>query len=220
MKHKNISFNDNYIHNIFHIILLLFLITTIILFITNSDLLLVDNFFTNGIKYFANITIFKFFIIKFSHSGPAADAYLSILYVIFALLFVNLYFVSTKYKGFCMYDAALQNQYHFSGVIAMHVYNKLFPSIGMSGTYKKFINKPATKDFDDFLIEQLDNAATKNHFTIIVGLGFLMLPLAAVYLANTEINHLVKYWMICLFMVYLQTKITFEAFLIYKALTR
>ena len=206
-------------HNVIHIFLLILLATTVILFITNSDLLLADNFFTNGIKYFANMTIFKFFIIKFSQGIPTADAYLSMLYLIFILLFINIYFVSTKYKGFCMHEAALQNLYHFSGVVSLHIYNKLFPSIGMYGAYRKFTNKTITKDFDEFLIEQLDNEATKNHLLMIAGLGFLILPLIAVYLANSETNHLVKYWMVCLFMVYLQTKITFEAFLIYKALT-
>ncbi len=199
-------------HNIIHVFLLLLLAAVVIAFVINSNLLLAHNFFMESIKYLANITIFKFFIIKFSQNIPAADAYLSMLFIIFTLLFINIYFVSTKYKGFCMHEAALQNQYHFSGVVSLHVYNKLFPSIGMSGAYKKFTNKPPTKDFDEFLIEQLDNEATKNYFMMLAGLGFVMLPLAAVYLANTEINHLVKYWMICLFMVYLQTKITFKHF--------
>ena len=119
-----------------------------------------------------------------------------------------------------MYDAALQNQYHFSGVIAMHIYNKLTPSIAISGAFNKSINKPATKNFDEYLIEQLDDPATKNYFYMIAGIAFLMLPLFAVYSPYTGINHIAKYWWICLLLVYLQTSITFEAFLIYKALTR
>ena len=63
----------------------------------------------------------------------------------------------------------------------MHIYNKLFPSIGMHGAYKKFTNKPATKDFDEFLIEQLDNEATKNYFMMLAGLGFVMLPLVSAF---------------------------------------
>jgi len=214
--------NDNNlaISNMIHICLLLLLVVIVILFITNHRWLSLDNFFFNGIKYFTNITIFKFFIVKFSQGIPSADAYLSMLYLIFILLFINLYFVSTKYKGFCMQDVALQNMYHFSGVISMHIYNKLFPTISMSGSYKKITIKPATKDFDEFLIEQLDNESTKNYFVMIAGLGFVILPLVAVYLANAEINHLVKFWIVCLLMVYFQTKITFEAFLIYKALTK
>jgi hypothetical protein len=212
--------NNTTLHHVIHIFLLLVLIAVVILFITNSSLLLADNFLVSGIKYIANMTIFKFFIIKFSQSIPAADAYLSVLYLTFTLLFINLYFVSTKYKSFSTHEAALQNQYHFSGVMDMHVYKKLFPTIAISGARKKFTDKQTNKDFDEYLIEQLDNEATKNHFMMIAGFAFVLLPLAAIYLPNTETNHLVKYWMVCLAMVYLQTKITFEAFLIYKALTR
>jgi hypothetical protein len=208
------------LHNAIHILLLLLLATVVILFIVNSNLLLTDNAFINAIKYLTKLTIYKLVILNYSQSMPAADAYLSMAYLIFIFLFINIYFMSTEYKGFCMHDAAIRNMYNFSGVTSIHIYSKLFPSVDLSNSYKKYTSKIPTKNFDEFLIEQLDSEGTKTHFMIFTALGFVIFPLIAVYLAEANTGHLVKYWLACLAMIYFQTRIIFEAFLIFKALAR
>ena len=131
-KDEKFSQISNY-HIIFnkaiHIALLLRLVWLIILFSTDNKLLLTEHHFLKSIRYLTNITIYMTLILSFSSSKSMVDSFISLLYLIFIALFINLYLATSRNKYIYLNEAAFKNRESFSGVMATHIYGKLLPTI-------------------------------------------------------------------------------------------
>lgn len=210
----------NSLSEFIHILLLLILIWIVILFVRDNDLLLIDNYLTKTLRIIANGSIYKPMIISYAKDKYMVDIYLSSIYLIFSGLFINHYFTSKQFKKIYMIEEAFSKKDSFSGVLSIHLYSKFNPPLYFHAAYSKYASKSAVKSFDDFLIEQLDNVATKSYFIFFAGCGYLLLPALAIYLINDASIKLVNFWLVSLLMVYCQMKVIFEGVLIFFALIK
>ena len=215
-KFSQTSNSPNIFNKAIHIALLLSLVWLIILFSTDNKLLLTEHYFLKGIKYLTNITIYKTIILSFSSSKPTVDSFISLLYLIFTALFINLYFATSKNKYIYLNKAAFENRDSFSGVMATHIYGKLLPTIYPHFEYVKYKSGLPVKQFNEFVFEQLKNEGTKAYFTFFSLAAFVLLPLFAIYIADVKTPGLVDFRVVSVLMIYLQVKVIFEAILILK----
>ena len=199
-----------------HIALLLVLVWLVVLFSTDNKLLLTEHYFLKTIKYLTNITGYKTIILSYGNPKSSADTFISILYIIFTAIFINLYLATRINKNIYLNIAAFKNRDSFSGVMATHIYGKLSPTIYPHFEYAKYESKLPVKQFDEFIIEQLTNDGTKSYFVFFSLAAFILLPLFAIYLADVKTTHIVDFRIICVLMVYLQLKVIFEIGLIIK----
>ena len=208
--------SPNIFNKAMHVALLLSLLWLIILFSTDNKLLLAEHYFLQGIKYLTNFTIYKTIILSFSNSKPILDTFISLLYLIFTALFINLYFATCRNKYIYLNEAAFKNRDSFSGVMATHIYGKLLPTIYPHFEYSKYKSGLPVKQFNEFVFEQLKNEGTKAYFTFFSLAAFVILPIFVIYLTDVKTPRLVDIRLISVLMVYSQVKVIFEVILILK----
>lgn len=206
------------LYNSIHLFLLLILAYVVILSATNNSLLAIDNDITQGIKYVTALSIYKVVILYFTEAGPDADLYLSLLYLVFTAIFINIHLATKNNNAIYLHDIAFCNWDSFSGVIGAHIYSVLYPKLHLDSkeNYARYYSSSSNKTLNDFLIEQLDNQGTHSYFTFMFLAGFVALPLLAVWQIDATSTRY-SFWLMCFLMVYFQAKTIFEGFLIYKA---
>lgn len=207
------------IATIVNFLLLTILAWIVVLFVTNSSLLTISSPIGEEINQLTKVFVYPQLIFHDTNNF-AAQAYLSLSYILIFLVYLNIFafsFIKSRFssdKGF-----RISTSHELSSFLWESVYSKITPPIYFHpdsvGYEQRLIQESAISQFAKELI-QADK--TKVYFLVLFALGFILIPYFCADSLNIKTHRLVAFWNLSLVMVYLQFKFIFEAIFIFVSL--